>query len=343
MEGCKSVETTSAILHNQAGRHDLAIEKAQEALAKNPSDAESYFQLGIAYSSLDSVGMAYDHFMRAKEFDPKRESLVDDNIKSNFAKHYNLAIKETDADIAAMEFKKATEADPRQALGFYQLGRAYSRVADADSGKAVYYEKAIPMLDKALNLANPAEKHYIEALSLAGELLAKTGRPEDAVKRFNRLVEEDPTNYPVIERIGYQQLEAEDWKGAAIFLELAAEARSKIGAEDFNLYYNIGVAHYQMRKQDREEAGKAIEFYQKALGLEPKESTTIFNIVAAHLFLEDWQQTVAWGEKYADLMPEDERGWRVLARSYNELGNKSKARQCTNRYTELMQRKGETD
>ena len=47
--GCKSRETTSAIIHNDTGRHDLAIQTSEEALAKDPNDAEAHFQIGIAY------------------------------------------------------------------------------------------------------------------------------------------------------------------------------------------------------------------------------------------------------------------------------------------------------
>ncbi len=90
--GCKSVETTSAILHNQSGRYDLAIKTANEALATNPNDAEAEFQLGLAYSYLDSVGLAYQHFTRAAQIEPARDKDAQNNIQSNFAKHYNKAL-----------------------------------------------------------------------------------------------------------------------------------------------------------------------------------------------------------------------------------------------------------
>ena len=56
--GCQSVATTSAKLRNQEGNYELAIKLAEEAIAKNPKDAEAHFQLGVSYSYLDSVALS---------------------------------------------------------------------------------------------------------------------------------------------------------------------------------------------------------------------------------------------------------------------------------------------
>ncbi|UCG50661.1 MAG: tetratricopeptide repeat protein [Candidatus Latescibacterota bacterium] len=343
LAGCKSVETTSAILHNQSGRYDLAIKTANEALVKNPKDAEAHFQLGISYSYLDSVDLAYEHFTTAAQIDPKRQKDVDNNIQSNFAKHYNRALnllKDEDLEGAATEFEKASKANPTEPKGYFQLGTTYTQLGNRNPDNPVYFEKAVPNFDKVLELSNPSEKHYIDALSYAGEVLAKSGKPEEAVSRFNRLVEEDPTNYRVIEKIGYDRLDGKDWKGAAVFLDLAQRARAKIGAEDFNLFYNLGVAHFQTGKEgDAEELAKSIEFYQKALELQPDEPTTIYNITVAYVVAKDWRQAAQWGERYVGVKPDDENGWRILARIYNELGEKEKARQCSSRYDEILRSK----
>jgi tetratricopeptide (TPR) repeat protein len=348
LAGCKSVETRSAILHNQAGRYDLAIERANEALALNPDDAESHFQLGIAYSYLDSVGLAHGHFTKSAELDPKRAEDVENNIQSNFAKHYNRALnllKDDDLTGAAEEFGKATEADPTEAKGYFQLGTTYTQLGNKNPDNPEYYEKAVPNFDKVLEISNPSEKNYIDALSYAGEVLAKSGKPEEAISRFNRLVEEDPTNYRVIEKIGYDQLENQDWKGAAVFLDLAARARAKISADDFNLFYNLGVANFQMGKGDEESGidpealAASIDYYQKGLEIQPDEPTTIRNITVAYVVGEDWRQASTWGERFVGVKPDDEDGWRILARIYNELGEKDKARQCSARYDEILRAK----
>lgn len=335
--GCQSVATTSAKLRNQEGNYDLAIQLAQQAIAENPDDAEAYFQLGVSYSYLDSVALAYENFMKSKELDPKKAPDVKDNIQHNFAKHYKLgqsAFNRQDYPTSAEEFKLATQADPTQAVAYYNLGVAYARLAKEDPS---YRDMAIEALDGALEHSGPNEATYINSLEIAGKELAAAGREDEAVERFKRLVEEDPTSYQVIESIGNDLLNNKHWSGAVVFLKMAAEARSKIDADDFTLYYNIGAALYNMREEQEGAVDESISYYMKALDLQPDEPQTIFNIIVAHVYKEDWRSAVDWAEKYVSVASADSKGWQLLARSYSELGEKDKAREALGRFEQLKQ------
>ena len=333
--GCQSVATTSAKLRNQEGNYDMAIKLAQEGLAANPNDAEAHFQLGYSYSKLDSVGLAYEHFMKAMELDPKKTPDVKDNIQSNFAKHYKLgqsAFNRQDFRAASDEFALATASDPMQSNAYYNLGVAYDRIAEEDS---TYHEKALAAADKVLELSNPSDANYPRALQLAGSQLVAMGREDEAVNRFQRLIDEDPASYDVIQGIGVDLLNRKEWKGAAVFLKMAAAARAKVSAEDFDVYYNIGVALYNQRQEDPNATAEAIQYYQKALELTPDEPTTTFNIVVAYYSMKDFTNSALWGEKFVLLKPQDSRGWQLLAQSYGELGEKDKSTQAAKRYEEL--------
>lgn len=333
--GCQSVATTSAKLRNQEGNYEMAISLAKEGLAANPNDAEAHFQLGYSYSQLDSVSLAYEHFMKAQELDPKKTTAAKDNIQSNFAKHYKLgqsAFNRQDFKAASDEFSLATQSDPMQANAYYNLGVAYDRLADADS---TYREKALQAADKVLELSNPSDANYPRALQLAGGQLVAMGREEEAVNRFQRLIDEDPASYDVIQGIGMDLLNRQEWKGAAVFLKMAAEARAKVGAEDFDVYYNIGVALYNQRAVDANATTEAITYYEKALEITPDEPTTTFNIVVAYFSMKDFANSALWGEKFVLLKPEDSRGWQLLAQSYTELEEKDKAQQAAKRFEEL--------
>ncbi|MCK5406410.1 MAG: tetratricopeptide repeat protein [Candidatus Krumholzibacteria bacterium] len=336
--GCQSVATTSAKLRNSEGNFEMAIDLCQQALAENPDDAEAYFQLGIAYSNLDSVSLAYDSFVKARELDPKKAKDVENNIQHNFAKHYKLgqsAFKREDFQNSVDEFELATHADPTQSLGYYNLGVSYTELAKTVDEK--YYDNAIEVLDRVLELSNPSESHYINALGFTGKALASTGREDEARERFERLIEEDPTSYEVIENIGNDLLNNKNWKGAAVFLEMSADARSKIGAEDFTLYYNIGVANYSMREEDPAKIDRAIMYYEKALDVQADEPQTIFNIEVAYVAKRDWRSAIDWGEKFVSISPNDPKGWQLLARCYSEAGEKQKATEALSRFETLQQ------
>lgn len=336
---CKSVDTTSMILRNQEGNYDLALSLGRKALAANPNDAEAHFQMGFAYSKLDSVALAYQHFIKAKELDPKKEKLVADNIQSNFAKHYKLgqnAGTRGDYQTAATEFDLATQADPRQAIGFFNLGSSYFSLAMADTITAKQnYEKALNAADKVLSISNPSEPVYSRALTLAGKSLVQLGREEDAVERFQRMIEEDPANYAIIQDIGNDLLKAGSWKGAAIFLKMTADARAKVAADDANVYYNLGVAYYNMRDTDANALSESVMYYQKSLDLAPDDPATVLNMVLAYTAAEDWEQVALWGEKLVSLNPNDPAGWRLLAVGYQKLGDMDKFKETMDRYDML--------
>ena len=145
---CKSVETTSAMLHNEHGNYPEAIKKAKEAIAKNPNDAEAHFQLGVSYSMTKKMGEAYEEFRTAARLDPdnKKED-VENNIRSNWARHFNNGVAEFQSENhlgAAMEFEQATLADPRQIKGWLNLAKVYSRLGLEDS---LYMDKAFIVAD----------------------------------------------------------------------------------------------------------------------------------------------------------------------------------------------------
>jgi tetratricopeptide (TPR) repeat protein len=337
--GCQSVATTSAKLRNEEGNYEIAIRLAKQALQQNPNDAEAYYQLGVSYSNLDSVALAYEYFTKSKELNPKNEKRANDGIRHNFAKHFNLGQKAFQVDIrrAAKEFELATQADPREPLGYYNLGVAYTRLAQEDS---TYYPRALAAFDKVLELSKPTEKRYVDALRSAGRVLAAMGQVEAAMSRFQRLVDEDPASFEMIEALGMEQLNKKDWRGAAIFLELAAQARAKVDQENFNTYYNLAASYYNLRREEPEALSKAVKYYKKALDLEPDEPQTIFNVVACYVAMKDWANAITWGERYVALKPDDEKGWMLLSRAYSEAGEQEKAKHTATKYEELMKMKG---
>ena len=344
----KSVETTSGIIYNRNGQFEKARVILLKALAKDPKDAEAHFQIGFSYSKLDSVGLAYEHFVKARELEPKRANDVADNIQSNYARHYKagqVAFSGNDFAKAATEFDLASQSDPTQASSHFNAGVAYSRLATTDSTKD---GKALAEADRALELSKTDDANYPGVLRLVGRELVQLGREDEAQARFQPLLDQNPASYPVMQDIGTELLGAKQWKGAAIFLKMTADARAKAGAEDFDVYYNTGAALYNLGHQVGQSAAdtaqanarydEAIGYYQKALVVRPDEPSTVFNLVVANVAKRDWAGAAQWGEKYASLKPTDPKAWQLLARIYTELGEKDKALDAMSRFEEL--RKG---
>ena len=81
LAGCRSAQTTSAILYIDQKQYDKAVKVLHEGLSYNPEEADAYFYLGEAHSKLaeDAIGkndyldsrknyeLAYKYYNRAKE------------------------------------------------------------------------------------------------------------------------------------------------------------------------------------------------------------------------------------------------------------------------------------
>ena len=167
--GCLSGATTKAILSNDQGDYEAAIAHAREAISSNPGDAEAYFQLGYAYSALDSVSLAYDSFVKSAQLDPSKKEIAENNIQHNYAKHYNkglTAAKGGEFLTAIEEYKIAARADPRNSgKPYYLMGLAYASLGEND---VTYYERAIKAFQRALVNAESEDREKIEeAISIA--------------------------------------------------------------------------------------------------------------------------------------------------------------------------------
>jgi tetratricopeptide (TPR) repeat protein len=152
----------------------LVIEQANIALQANPKDPEAHFQLGVAYSNLDSVYLGFKHFCKSMNYDPhpKRIELANNNIRHNYNKHYMMgqkAFEHKHYEIAAKEFKKATLADPRQWLGFFKLGVTYTQLGTGNKNNCDLAKRAF---EKAFYIAPDDDKKIV--IDAFDELLAKS-------------------------------------------------------------------------------------------------------------------------------------------------------------------------
>jgi tetratricopeptide (TPR) repeat protein len=329
---CKSVETTSAMLHNEHGNYPKAIEMAKLAIENNPMDAEAHFQLGIAYSYTGDMKGAYAEFMKAAELNPKKIPDVETNIKSNWARHFNQGLSEFQAENmagAAHEFELTTQADPRQIKGWLNLAKVYYAISDDDT---TYLEHAYEAVDTLLAKTTEREEEYANVLSLAGQVMVRRGERDQAVAIFEKLLLDDPANYGVVETIGGDYLSKRDWENGALFLRMAVEGRRKTDSENFATWYDLGVAYFNSKDCDQ-----AIEAYQNALEIEPENKAGNYSILLSYYQCELYDDAIVSGQYYVDRWGDDPNGWRILSLSYSKKGMKIKAEEAARKFQELVQ------
>ncbi len=328
---CKSVETTSAMLHNQHGNYTKAIEMAKLALKKNPNDAEAHFQLGVSYSFIDSVGRAFEEFMIAKKLDPKKAKLAEDNIKHNWVVKFNEGITESQSENlegAVKAFEGATKADPRNVKGWLNLTKVYYILGAKDS---TYLEKSFVAADTLMAKIKKEDPEYSDALALAGKIMVKRGMKDQALDIFGKLIEEDPANFSAVEDVGMEFLVEGDYEKATPFLEMAADARKRAQAENFDVYYNLGLCYYNLK-----EYLKAVNIYRDAVRLEPNNREANYSLLLALLEGDLIDEAIMEGKKYTtEVAPDDYRGWLILSKAFSKKGLKINAEEAAKKALEL--------
>lgn len=332
MYACKSVETTSAMLHNEHGNYDKAIEMAKLAIEKNANDAEAHFQLGVSYSFTGDMTGAYREFTTAGSLDPKKLADAETNIKSNWAKHFNSGLSEFQTDNlagASHEFEQATKADPRAIKGWLNLTKVAYAIAREDSTQ---YGLLYASVDTLLARAKEDDEDYGNVLALAGQVQVKRGMKEEATKIFEKLLLEDAANFEDVERAGNEYLIEKDWENAALLLQMAIEARKKTGAEDFESYYNLGVAYFNAK-----DCPKAVDAYINATTIDPENKQGQYSLLLTYYTCEMYDDAIVLGQQYTGKWPEDPNGWRILSLSYNKKGMKLKAEEAFQKFNELSQ------
>jgi len=332
LSSCKSVETTSAMLHNEHGNYEKAIEMAKLGLSKNPNDAEAHFQLGISYSYTGDMAGAYREFMAAGRLDPKKLPDVETDIKSNWAKHFNSGLSEYQTGNsagAAHEFELATQADPRQIKGWLNLAKVQYALAENDS---TYLAQAYATVDTLMAKNNKDDPEYGNVLALSGEILAKRGMKDEAIKTFDQLLLDDPTNYEVVENAAIDFLNTREWEAGATLLRMVVEAQKKTNSESFEAYYNLGAAYLNIK-----DFPKAIEAYTDAMRIDPENKKGMYYLLLANYQNKSYDDAILIGQEYTTKFADDSNGWRILGLVYKEKGMKIKAEEAMQKAAELGQ------
>jgi len=328
---CKSVETTSAMLHNQTGNYEDAIAQAKAGLAKNRTDPEAYFQLGISYSYTGEMRLAYENFMMAAKLDPKKQTLAEDNIRSNWARHFNSGIAEFQSDNlegAAKEFGLSTDADPRMIKGWLNLANVYNTLAETDS---TYLEKTFAVTDTLMARVGEEDDDFDKVLALAGQVMIVRGEKDQAYEIFERLMRDDPVNAETVEDVGNRFLLNEEYEDAVRFFEMAIDGRRQTETETFDLYYNLGVCQLNL-----DQFLLAADAFQNSLVIDPENRAGNYSLLLSFYKGEFWDEAVLQGEKYTEKFSDDPRGWQILSLVFSKKGMKIKAEEAAMKYQELV-------
>jgi tetratricopeptide (TPR) repeat protein len=175
-EGVSAVllwERAKSFLEN--GNYQQAALGLRQVVALRPENPEVHLQLAVAYGGLGELELAGRHLERTVELDPEQA-----DARTRLASFY---LEQRSPASAVPHFEKALELSPDRADLRWLLGRA-QLLAGAPRRALASFEAA----------AAAAGEAPVWAHNEWGSALAQTGRPEDALDRFNTTLAADPGN-----------------------------------------------------------------------------------------------------------------------------------------------------
>lgn len=178
------------------GDYEGALRHYEDAIAKNPDDAEAHSNLGQVLVRLNRTAEAIPHFERAIGLIPDR-----------WAYHFNLAValgRLGQWERAVAEYRVAAALFPDDYVTQFNLGNALHRLGD-EAGAVVAYRRAIELA--------PEEGSFYVALGLSYERL---GRTAEALAAYERAVDlgRDAPDAPLVRARMEQLRRAAQGKGA---------------------------------------------------------------------------------------------------------------------------------
>ena len=196
-----------AQLYLRAGRARDAIEVLQPIVDSKTADAESVTLSGLAYLQADDAKRADAAFARAAKIDPQATTarralalthLAEGNVEGGFAELEAVAsqdptarsamalvaarLSKNDLDGALKAIADLQARQPESPVAHALRGSVLARRKDA-AGAAASYERALAL-----------DKRYFPATAGLAALALAAGRPDEARRRYEDLLREDPKN-----------------------------------------------------------------------------------------------------------------------------------------------------
>lgn len=154
---------------------ETAITALKHAITLNPDLAEAHFQLGIAYALLE--------MQKALEGAVVETVAENTNGKSSNSKGERAKTRSEQAFERAVEaYKKWLKDNPKDDVGYYNMGRAYSKLMKDEEAKEAF-EKAVEL--------KPEDAEYQTEL---GGILVKLAEYHKAIEPLKKAVELDGSN-----------------------------------------------------------------------------------------------------------------------------------------------------
>lgn len=320
----------AALVHQHAGRLELAAEIYQKVLQKHPANADALHLLGLIAHQSGQREQALDLISRAIQAAPATPlyysnaglvltdlGLLDEALEcyrkavelqpdfpDAFSHMGTLLEQRGQLDEAIAQYRKAIKIKPAYAEAHFNLGNALWKQGKAEEALASYRTA----------LSHKAD--FADAHNNIGLILAETGREEEALSSYRQALALRPDYAAAHNNLG----------SALKILGRYEEAREHLlQAQRLNPGYAEACNNLGNLERDTGQLQAAIDQYRKALSLKPDFAEAYSNLGCIFADLERRNEAMESYRKAIELAPDNPLTWNNIAVLYREIGKYSEA------------------
>jgi tetratricopeptide (TPR) repeat protein len=191
----------------------------------------------------------------------------------------------------------------------------------ADFEKIIIYyidNGKISLAKKALELAATQHPDMLGIKVLQAELFIVENKFPEAERLLEELIVLDPHNEEVYIQSALLHSKQEKHQAAIDLLLKALELTDH--EENIDILSLLGMEYLYMEKFDI-----AKEYFEKCLQLDPRDQTTLYNVVYCYDMQDKNEEAVSFLSQYIESEPYNENAWHQLGREYYILSRFDKA------------------
>ncbi|WP_411030729.1 tetratricopeptide repeat protein [Spongiimicrobium sp. 3-5] len=294
------------VIHTKKQIYTKCVEYYEKAALLSPKP-ETYNELANAYFKLFEFGKAAEYFAKAAELNPA-EPLYHSNLKTTKESQDNFALnpaklrslqynekgnsyhRNKEYDQAIFYYQKATQENPKDPVFFRNL--AGSHVANGNDNDAV----------EAYSFALGIDTNNANTFNDLGCCYTRLNIFDKAVVVFERAMTIDPTNTFYKQNLDYAKAQN----------QLSPE---QIGAhKEANDLNQKGTDFFSQSKYQ-----EALEYYQRAVALNPTDAIITFNLGNALFNLGRHEECIPKIKRALELDPTNTSALNLLGNAYTQI------------------------
>jgi tetratricopeptide (TPR) repeat protein len=254
-----------------------ALEAIAPALESDANNPKVWLLAGQAHAGLGNVAAADSAFDKAEALYPEYAAEIDPERLNLWIRDYNAGVEAIQAgneDAAIAAFEQADRVYRKRPDALISLGPLYTRKGDLAKAEQAYRDALAVIRGPAgqgLDEKTAAEWRENEEVASAqlANLLAETGKAEEAAAIYRELLERQPDNLQAKNNLAVVLSRAGNQDEAS---KIYADLLSQPDLDDVTLF-NIGVGLY--RSEQYENAAQA---FRRALEKNPHSYEALYNL-----------------------------------------------------------------